>query len=156
MHFVTQRRLRIFSYCMSGGNRRAMRRLLTDSSKLDPDLAFIVTAEFYLAPPRASGSDATAVRADSAWKFAGCEWEYRSVVRPQYRVSATAISIPWWMLMVVSLPGAAGLAHLVYRRRHLRRNPTLCRTCGYDLRAGHDRCPECGGVSHVTAATAAE
>jgi hypothetical protein len=38
-----------------------------------------------------------------------------------------------------------GLAWLIARRK--RRDPAHCQTCGYDLRASPDRCPECGTVT---------
>ncbi len=56
------------------------------------------------------------------------------------------VAIPFWMLLVAS--GGLPLACLVWRRRSrlmaLRREAGLCVTCGYDLRASGERCPECG------------
>ncbi len=52
-----------------------------------------------------------------------------------------AVSIPIWFC--VTMPLLVVLADL-YRRRPLR--PGLCTTCGYDLRATPNRCPECGTV----------
>jgi len=57
-------------------------------------------------------------------------------------------AIPYWMPLTAAacLP-AARLVHRSFRglRRRLRR-AGHCPSCGYDLRATPDRCPECGGT----------
>jgi hypothetical protein len=54
-------------------------------------------------------------------------------------------AIPHWFLLslTATLPSIRLFSHL--RRKHLRL-PGHCQTCGYDLRATPDRCPECGTV----------
>ena len=65
-------------------------------------------------------------------------------------VTVARTPFPWTLLWVVPLAGAvASAARLlldspksISRRRRL----GLCESCGYDLRATPDRCPECGQV----------
>jgi hypothetical protein len=55
----------------------------------------------------------------------------------------TWLVAPYWLL--VGLTAIAPLCALMRRRRAARRRPSgVCTTCGYDLRASKERCPECG------------
>jgi hypothetical protein len=82
----------------------------------------------------------------------GFAWMSEDVTRPEgrfYRVRDVVwiLQIPCW-----ALAGLFALAPSLYvRARYLRRPVefSTCQTCGYDLRATPDRCPECGVVPAV-------
>ena len=52
------------------------------------------------------------------------------------------VVVPYWMLAMLFAicPALLGITQLGHRRR---RHLGLCPSCGYDLRATPDRCPEC-------------
>ena len=54
--------------------------------------------------------------------------------------------MPFWFLQIVSMVAAAWIVpRVILMRRNARREAAgHCRSCGYDLRATPDRCPECG------------
>ena len=52
-------------------------------------------------------------------------------------------SLPYWVLLLIGLVPPV-CSYFAFRRRRHQGREGLCGTCGYDLRAGHDRCPECG------------
>jgi hypothetical protein len=58
------------------------------------------------------------------------------------------LTLPHWLLVLVFgvLP-TVRLTRFIRRRRQHREG--CCQTCGYDLRATPDRCPECGAVPSV-------
>jgi hypothetical protein len=58
-----------------------------------------------------------------------------------------------FLLLMASVLALPATVVVVRRKRAARRRAgNQCESCGYDLRAGHDKCPECGAVSHVKAA----
>jgi hypothetical protein len=63
---------------------------------------------------------------------------------PHWVIAIPLTIAPAWMM-------AWGIPRALHRRRQ--RWAGCCRTCGYDLRASPDRCPECGTVPPVEATT---
>ena len=59
----------------------------------------------------------------------------------------------WAWALLAATPGAVIV--LLWRRRLRRRAAGLCPTCGYDLRASPERCPECGHARASSSATQA-
>jgi hypothetical protein len=62
-------------------------------------------------------------------------WTYRAAIVPDWFLVVTLMALPAWRLI-------GRRKRLAVRRTRL----GLCITCGYDLRATPDRCPECGFV----------
>ena len=62
---------------------------------------------------------------------------------PQFRAGAYSFTFPHWLPAVILgvLPGV-----WLSARRRKRRTFGMCASCGYDLRATPERCPECGRV----------
>ena len=62
---------------------------------------------------------------------------------PSRRAIEHQIDAPYWlMVLIMSLLTLAAV--YIRRRSHLSRAAGLCPSCGYDLRATPDQCPECG------------
>jgi len=73
------------------------------------------------------------------WAFLGfvCDWGSFS------GVDTIVIVLPSWALMALAI---APPTYWFHRRRKRKRRLShgLCLSCGYDLRASKDKCPECG------------
>jgi hypothetical protein len=79
----------------------------------------------------------------SNWKFLGFESFYDNRIYSPMRRRTT----PYWFLSLLTgvLP-AAFLICVLRRRRTAWTMRGRCLSCGYDLRASPERCPECGSA----------
>ena len=86
----------------------------------------------------------------SLWGRLGFDVHSSSGRVGKYVLSARNVMLPLWLpaALFAALPAAR-----LYRR--LRRHPRagVCPTCGYDLRATPERCPECGTMAPVRTAS---
>src|SRR4051794_13629120 len=73
--------------------------------------------------------------------FSGSLWD-----KPP--LTMTRRLVPYWFLFLIAAPlGLAYVFILAKRARaRIRRHYCHCPTCGYDLRATPERCPECGTI----------
>jgi hypothetical protein len=62
------------------------------------------------------------------------------------RTQQAFVTVPYWSMLGVfaTIPLVQTVHYLRQRRARHRSGTGLCVTCGYDLRATPDRCPECG------------
>jgi hypothetical protein len=63
-------------------------------------------------------------------------------------VNYTVVAVPWWLpaLLFTIAPAVAFRGARRARRARWAARVGHCASCGYDLRASPDRCPECGNV----------
>ena len=106
---------------------------VTDESK--PDQHWNVDAS----PPESVDDEAAGRMFPFHHHFAG----FVIVAGPVYGARVMDLAVPFWfiILMLLILP-AIRLRTALRERRHRKRGH--CESCGYDLRASLDRCPECG------------
>ena len=81
------------------------------------------------------------------FRFAGGKLDLSNLLTCHY----SAIVVPYWFAMLTLLPLPAFALRrtwVTWRRQH----GGLCPSCGYDLRATSDRCPECGAPTASPAA----
>jgi len=58
------------------------------------------------------------------------------------------LEVPFWFLtLAFALPPIFGLTSYLRKRK---RSRTACPTCGYDMRATPERCPECGTAAPIS------
>ena len=89
-------------------------------------------------------------RLRNGWNMAAFGQSGFSGSNPNSRFATPTLPL-YFPALLFTLPPAIAL-HRHLRRRHRMRN-NLCPSCGYDLRASPEKCPECGTVSPSTPST---
>ena len=100
---------------------------------------------------QAPAPPSSAAKNSSVWSRLG--FQYSSA---KNRIWTTrGLSFHFWCptLLFALAPAVWLLRRLLRHRRH---SANLCPTCGYDLRATPDRCPECGTQSNLPAAASGQ
>jgi hypothetical protein len=86
-----------------------------------------------------------------AWRWN----DYRKGTSVDVKVTELGIVVPYWLLVLVALAFPTWWAVRAKQRRMRTRLANVqCISCGYDLRATPDRCPERGAVPHNAAPAA--
>jgi hypothetical protein len=82
---------------------------------------------------------------DAWFQYSASQDDNPPLELPGVRYSTTRVTAPhgFLALLFLGLPTLALGRRVLGARRHAH---GLCRSCGYDLRATPDRCPECGAV----------
>jgi hypothetical protein len=82
------------------------------------------------------------------------DWQTMAERTPDGRIipqtgHSASIFFPAWTVFAALL--VLPVVEMVRFLRFKRVDPLVCRTCGYDLRATPDRCPECGALAEQVA-----
>ena len=109
---------------------------------LSPGLSYTPTSPMFPRANRLPGG-----RITTSFYFAGTHANHHRLTTPPFSNEIWYVYVPCWQ--VVSATALLPLIWLVVwhppkRRQAFRAANGLCMTCGYDLRASSDRCPECG------------
>lgn len=87
---------------------------------------------------------AWASRPTDTWSGLGFGWKRLQFTGdPAPKPGAFECRVPWWFLLLVFLTFPAVTFRALWRARR-RQRVGLCSSCGYDMRATPNRCPECG------------
>ena len=135
---------------ISGGLGIGMQRL--DMVKISP----AILAVQWEPVPDADELRCFRYQADRAFAvpFAYAEKDFRGwlgfgvVIRSSGAATTRAVVVPYWFVMLCGgvWPGVWAMR---WGRRWRWRRMGRCAECGYDLRGGGERCPECGNVARA-------
>ena len=103
---------------------------------------------------RPNNLDGLVSNLDPSWRQISILGDRFILARSRPSIVGYVWLLPLWQpfVLTLALPAMRVRGWVRERRERLRTSASLCRACGYDLRATPERCPECGKVAGGAAA----
>ena len=132
-------------YAVDGALIRNIQSIHSNYGGVQISVGHISSLMFKAVSPREEGWHFQTHQPGNSYNKSWVAWSYLGFSYGRLdnaMLGAKIVIVPFWLLIVVF--GVPPMLWIIKRMRRNSEDRYRCHTCGYDLRATPDRCPECG------------